>query len=1101
MSGQRALCQKANSRTEKSLCKNARWGREDGGMGISRGYLVVFVSADTFSQKRKPDTAGVSCPPGALCWQQSCRADSEEMRQSVSATPRLRRLPQKPAAILPGLPGKKMITVSCRAESAAAKCDRLGIYMKQRKRTSVVSRATAVALAAILLLSSGTTALAGKTLAESTHFQEQIKLDDVLYNNNYYDDYLEKKSAEFSDVQDTRIQIDLGAYTSFEGEAPEMRTLEGREHVFYVGNENKSVTWQFKVEKDGFYQLNTTYLPVDGNGLPVSRGLKIDGEYLYDELMNIKFLRHWVDSQKPRVNSLGDEVRPSQTEIQEWTETALYDAQGEYANPLKVALKAGVHTLTMVYIDQPLALSSLSLEAPERLVPYSELARDREVRKDATRDVRFEAEDKDYIDYKTDSGITIDTSADSTLTPVGITSKKYNHIGSSSWGSGGKEIEWSFEAPESGYYQLAPRIYQGFNSGLSSTRQIKIDGKVPFEEFNEYVFTFKEEWLTRPLSDADGNPYLVYLEKGKHTISMRVVMGKMTPVIHQVTEVSSLLSNAIRNITMVTGQTPDRNYDYRLERQIPTLLGDLQKIVDLLKDCNKQISDFAIKTTPVQNNFTMCYQQIEKLIAKPSKIPAGLSNMSSSLTSIGSWLTSLKSQPLAIDYIRFAPPAEKIKNEKNTIWDTLYSVFASFILSYQKDYNAIGTLGNTDANNETIEVWVGKGKEWCEILKEMIDADFSSKYNINININILPSGALGGGTSPLLLAINAGTEPDVVLSMQASTVVEYAIRNAVYDVSKFSDFKDVKKRFLSESFVPLTYEGGVYGVPETMGFKAMFYRTDIFEQLDMKVPNTWDDVCNTLLPQLYQYNMQFSMLNDSTMMVYQAGGSYYSETGYSSRLDDPKSMKGFSNLVKMYTDYGCPVSASVLNRFRSGEMPITIGGFDTYLQFAFAAPELTGRWKMVPIPATVREDGSLNRCCGGTLGTVDAILSTTEHPEASWTFLKWFTDVDTQAAYGRQVESILGISSRWGTANIEAFKRLPWSRDELEVIEDSWQWVKEVPGVLGGYFTGRHTTNAFNRCVISGMTVRESLEQAAEDINVELRRKQKMYGVNPKGLE
>ena len=182
-------------------------------------------------------------------------------------------------------------------------------------------------------------------------------------------------------------------------------------------------------------------------------------------------------------------------------------------------------------------------------------------------------------------------------------------------------------------------------------------------------------------------------------------------------------------------------------------------------------------------------------------------------------------------------------------------------------------------------------------------------------------------------------------------------------------------------------------------------------------------------------------------------------------------------------------------------MPITIGGFDTYLQFAFAAPELTGRWKMVPIPATVREDGSLNRCCGGTLGTVDAILSTTEHPEASWTFLKWFTDVDTQAAYGRQVESILGISSRWGTANIEAFKRLPWSRDVLEVIEESWQWVKEVPGVLGGYFTGRHTTNAFNRCVISGMTVRESLEQAAEDINVELRRKQKMYGVNPKGLE
>ena len=159
-----------------------------------------------------------------------------------------------------------------------------------------------------------------------------------------------------------------------------------------------------------------------------------------------------------------------------------------------------------MFIDQPLAIASLSFGAPEKLKSYKDVLKAWKDAgyKNATKNIRFEAEDKDYINFKTDSSITIASSSDSTLSPKsivhngetykGITSKIYNHIGAGSWGKGGQEIEWKFNVEESGLYQLAPRYYQGYGNGLSSTRQIKIDGVVPFEEFNELVFTYNNKW-------------------------------------------------------------------------------------------------------------------------------------------------------------------------------------------------------------------------------------------------------------------------------------------------------------------------------------------------------------------------------------------------------------------------------------------------------------------------------------------------------------------------------------------------------------------------------------------------------------------------------
>ena len=130
----------------------------------------------------------------------------------------------------------------------------------------------------------------------------------------------------------------------------------------------------------------------------------------------------------------------------------------------------------------------------------------------------------------------------------------------------------------------------------------------------------------------------------------------------------------------------------------------------------------------------------------------------------------------------------------------------------------------------------------------------------------------------------------------------------------------------------------------------------------------------------------------------------------------------------------------------------------------------------------------------GLMGQAVIMLEQSAHKAEAWDFLRWWTSDDVQFRFGRELESLIGVEARWNTANMDAFQRLPWKREDLEVIRSQWDWFVVAPVVLGGYFTSRHVMNAWNRVVLGEMLPRDSLEMAVKDINEELRKKQEEYG-------
>jgi ABC-type glycerol-3-phosphate transport system substrate-binding protein len=879
--------------------------------------------------------------------------------------------------------------------------------------------------------------------------------------------------------------------------------------------------WKFSVPEDGLYEISVEYFGFPDASSSIQRQLSIDGEVPFEEAYSIAFHRAWRDEGPVKVNNLGDQVRPRQIQEPAWQSQKVYDKLGLYAEPLLFFIEAGDHVLRMDYIDQAAAFGRITFSGKDELRPYVDTDGSRASPSIVQTDsIVIQAENN--ILRKTDPTVRMESSGDPQTKPNAYGRRMMNYLGGRRWRKGGQSVTWRFDVPESGYYKIGMRVQQNSGDGLPVYRRIEVDGNVPFRELLEYKFEFARDWRLEILGGEE--PYLFYLPAGEHTFTMTVVIGPYKELVKTLTVDTLSLSTLIRKIIMVTGVTPDPFYDYELDAKIPGLIEDLAGVQAHMSSNIELLGELAVKRPSITNHFARVEREMSEMINNVDIIPRRLAEIKNNQNGLGGYLLVLQEQALSVDWISFNPPEERIVAKRSSFFQKIWATMYNFFVSFFKDYDSVGSVYFTDEDMKSDEttvlnVWFARGREWAETLKEMADEDFTDRTGIVIDMNIIPSSQLTAGRiNAIMLAIAAGRAPDVGLGVAGNSPVQFAIREATADLSQFPDFPEVTDRFLKNILIPFQYEGGTYALPETMNFVVLFYRKDIVQELNIPIPETWDELYEKVLPILYQNGMQFYYPPRYSPFLFQRGGTYYSDGGSKSGLDSAQAYQAFKEWTELYTSYGIPPVANFFNRMRTGEMPMGIHGYSTYVRLSVAAPELFGRWGVAQVPGTRLSDGTIDRSVGGisdlsasggrgagatTSGGVDddltgqaaMIMSQSTNQEAAWEFLKWWTSDDVQFRFGREMEASIGVEARWNTANLKAFQDIPWKREDLQTIVDQWPWYEIAPVVLGGYFTGRHVMNAWNRVVLGNVLPRDSLELAVEDIDIELRKKQEEYGV------
>ncbi|TVY09692.1 extracellular solute-binding protein [Paenibacillus cremeus] len=859
---------------------------------------------------------------------------------------------------------------------------------------------------------------------------------------------------------------------------------EGKNNVLVwngSGSGDGFVEYRIDVPADGLYEMNVSYRPVTGKGLrrPVVWDVTLDGKRPFRESSSITLYRQWKDASSIKKDEEGDDIRPKTEEITAWSVAPLMDSGGAYAGPLQWYFSKGSHTIR-ISGSEPVALESIKLTPPQVLKPYGDVSKAYPQSKPVQADVLTLQAESPAV--KSDSAIQVTSDTDQRSVPLAKGRITFNSIGGKKWWNQNQELTWSFEVPESGKYKIATRALQNTISQKSSFRTIKIDGKVPFQEFLTYRFPYDTGWRGTQLQDSAGKPYEFYLEKGKHTLAMQVTHAPFKPIILGIESLTDVLKTVDQDLKSLTGNVDDKNRTWHIEKDLPDLPKRLQDAAKKLNDLSKLTEQVNGRTDNISQGFESSAKDIDKLLQKVDDIPYHDDQIVSMQDKISKFIDTLMQQPLQLDEIYIAPVEKKWPDMEASFAAKLKGMVVNFFYTFNTR-NSLKAMKDTELN-----VWVHRGRDYVTQLQELADEMFTPETGIKVKVNLLPN------TQLLVLSNAAGIQPDVALGLSQDLPVDYAIRNSIVDISKFPDFNEIYKRYSPGSWLPFYYNKGYYAMPETQSFQLLFYRKDILSKMNIAIPQTWDDVYD-ILPTLQQNYMNFYVKPQEYMMFfYQNHADFFNKEGSATAIDTPEGFKAFRQWTDMFNIYAMEREVpSFYQHFRKGDMPMGIADYNMYIQLAAAAPELNGRWGIAMLPGTKQPDGTIARWAGGGQ-TTGVIFKASKKQDQAWTFLKWWNSAEVQERYGSDLESFNGISFRWNTSNLEAFTKLPWKKEDANVILNQWQWYKDMPNLPGGYFLPREIGNAWNRAVVDGMNYRNALELSVMEINRELRRKQQEFG-------
>jgi ABC-type glycerol-3-phosphate transport system substrate-binding protein len=395
--------------------------------------------------------------------------------------------------------------------------------------------------------------------------------------------------------------------------------------------------------------------------------------------------------------------------------------------------------------------------------------------------------------------------------------------------------------------------------------------------------------------------------------------------------------------------------------------------------------------------------------------------------------------------------------------------------------------GQTDA----VDVWVRRGRDYVDLVQELADQSFTPETGIEVNVNFIPN------TDILILARAAGRAPDVALGVGENIPFDFALRDALVPLDGRPGFDELLDTIVPGALLPYRFEGQHYGLPEEVRFPMLFYRQDILNEMGLEVPQTWDDV-RDMLPSLQQENRNFFFpLGRYQMWFFQNEVDLYTSNGLDVAWDNPEGVAAFREWTDMYNIFALPVRVeNFYQRFRDGSIPIGVSFYSDYVLMQTAAPNITGRWAMAPLPGMYADDGTLLRWSSGD--KVGAIMMDTgdevRHDRA-WEFMRWWLSTETQAQYANDLEAYYGLEFRWFPANREVIDRQPWNPEVREQLQTQMGWYRSEPFVPGGsYMTERELTNAWNATVVRRQNFREEFELRTVMIRNEMRRKQVEFG-------
>ncbi|GIH92234.1 extracellular solute-binding protein [Planobispora siamensis] len=192
------------------------------------------------------------------------------------------------------------------------------------------------------------------------------------------------------------------------------------------------------------------------------------------------------------------------------------------------------------------------------------------------------------------------------------------------------------------------------------------------------------------------------------------------------------------------------------------------------------------------------------------------------------------------------------------------------------------------------------------------------------------------------------------------------------DVASWSEGKDIGADLLKSA----TVDDKLYGVPWYIGIRALYYRTDVFDELGLKAPGTLEELAATARavrkkkPDMYGIAVGGEYTFGALPFIWDAGGDI-------DKLDSPESRKGVEAYTDLLSDDVCPPQAcaaltggKTVELFASGKAAMGILG--NFSRSAVDAGPAAGKYAVVPLPGSTAGSPAPAFAGGNNLGVMNS---------------------------------------------------------------------------------------------------------------------------------
>lgn len=879
--------------------------------------------------------------------------------------------------------------------------------------------------------------------------------------------------------------------------------------------ESGSAKFTFNVPKTGMYSIDIEYFAIEAKSANIERMLLINDKVAYSESRSIAMTKTWTNlyfaqydengnilydndgdvAVGYRKDVQGNDIRSEAVQTPVWSSYTVADSSGYYES-LMFYLEEGENTISFVAEREPVAFKSITIVPPKTEQSYEEYYQSIQGLASDNADAQAIYIAGELFDRMSDEAIYgyNNRSSSSTL-PQSSSAQVINVVGgSTNFNTAGQWVTYSFTPEKSGYYNIMARYNQSALAGMFTSRTIKINGEVLFDEAHNTRFDYNSDWQLETLGDGNQD-FVFYFEAGKkYTVELEVSLGALADTIREVEESLNTINECYLEILKLTGAEPDEYRDYGFTRLMPEVLVNFVKEYQRLDRISKYLTELCGEKGAHVATLDKVSFLINRMGTNEGEVAKNLSTLKSYIGTLGTWLNDSRSQPVMLDYLLIVPAGTDVKTvtKNNSNYKANSNFFEStgyeislFIQSFFTDYSSMGSTAVT--GEDPVEVWISEGRDQALIIRNLVDSNFTPQSDIAVNVKLVAAGTL-------LPSVLSGLGPDAFIGLGSVDTINYAIRSAVVPLNDFEGFDEICEEFTDAALIPMTLEGKTYGLPEKMTFSMMFYRQDILADLGIEIPKTWDDVLSAL-PVLQSNNMQIGLQRDYDLFLYQMGGDRWADNGMRTGLDSNIGLEAFEYYCEFYTMYSFPVTYDASNRFRTGEMPIVIGTYTAiYNTLTCFATEIQGLWDFTVLPGVQNDDGTISNEAVCAVVGLSMLSSCPEDKQAeTWEFMKWFCGADAQAKYSNNLITTIGNAAKHPTANIKALSEMPWNTEELENILAQFSNMAAIANYPGSYIFDRYITFAFYDAYNEDKDPVESLRSYITTINKEITRKREEF--------